>query len=194
MRVEKKSRQLKSSENFNHSVFMASHDEASTCAHVQVVPFRCQGVSTHIPIWYDCEIRHDGQVEGLNHSMVMEASSLAWARCCCSSSSTSGELPPTLLSILVSSVMTAVSSAAILRDAGASRGSRGSGERKPEEFSQFWVEEETWEMTGIWTEEEDEAAVVVEVVVLPGYTGWCWDSSSSYWTPSASSSSCTWLR
>lgn len=105
--------------------------------------------------------------------MVMEASSLAWARCC-SSWSTSGELPPTP-SIFISSVMTAVPSASILRDAGASRGSRGSGERKPEEFSQFCVEEETWEMTGIWTEEEeeeeDEAAALVEVALLPGYTG-----------------------
>lgn len=189
------SRQLKSSEDFDHGVFVSLHDGTSTCDRIQVVPFRRQGLPTHIPIWHDCKIRHGGQVEGLNHSMVMEASSLAWARCCCcSSSSTSGELPPTLLSTLVSSVMTAVSSASILRDAGASSGSRGSGERKPEEVSQFWVEEETWEMTGIWTEEEDEAMVVVEVAVLPGYTGWCWDSSSSYWTPNASSSSCTWLR
>lgn len=165
------SRQLKSSENFNPCILMVSHDEVSPCAHVQVVSFSRQGVPTHIPIWHDCKIRHDEQVEGLNHSMVIEASSLPWVCCCCcccSSSSTSGELPPTLLSILVSSVTTAVSSASILREAEASRGSRGSGERKPEEFSQFWVEEETWEMTGIWTEEVDEAAVVVEVEVLPG--------------------------
>lgn len=173
---------------------MESHDEPSTCP--------CPGYSLkpppkNIPIWHDSGIRHDGQVEGFAHSMVMEASSLARAHCCCrccSLSSTSGELPPTLLSILASSVMTTVSSASTLSDAGASRGSRGSGERKPEELSQFWVEEETWEMTGIWTEEEDEATAVVEVAPLPAYTGWCWDSSSSYWTPSASSSSCTWLR
>lgn len=171
-----------SSEIINLCVLMASH--------IQVVPFRHQIISTDIPIWHDCKIRHDGQAEDFNHSMVMEATSLAWA--CCCSSNTSGELPPTRLSILVSSVMAAVSSASILWEAGASRGSRGSGERKPEELSQFCVEEETWEMTGICTEEEDEAALVVEL--LPGYTGWCWDSSSSYWTPSASSSSCTWLR
>lgn len=125
----------------------------------------------------------------LNHSMVMEATSLVWG-CCWSSSNTSGELT-SVSSNLVSSVMTAVSSEPILREVEASR---GSGERKLEELSQFWVEEETWEMTDIWTEEEDEAAVVVAVAVLPGKSGWCWDSSSSYWTPSASSSSWTWLR
>lgn len=64
--------------------------------------------------------------------------------------------------------MGAVSSASIFGEVGASRGSRGSGDRKPEELSQFWVEEETWEMTGICTEEEDEVGVVVEVEVLPG--------------------------
>lgn len=149
---------------------------------------------TDVPIWHNCKIRHDGQTEDLNHSMVIEASSLsrAFCCCCCSSSDTSGELSPTPLSTLVSCVRAAVSSASILREAGVSKESRGSGDRKPDELSKFWVEDDTWEMTDIWTEEEVEVAVVVDV--LPGYAGWCWDSTSSYWTPRASSSSCTWLR
>lgn len=94
--------------------------------------------------------------------MVMEATSLG-----CSSPNSSGELPLTP-SLILFSVMTAVSSASVLLEVGASRGSRGSGESKPEELSQFCVEEETWEMTGIWTEEEDEAVVVAATLeVLP---------------------------
>lgn len=120
--------------------------------------------------------------------MVMEASSLLCRRRPSSGTSGGGGLPPTPLSVLVSSATSST-----LGDAWTSRGSRGPGERKPLKFSQFWVEEETWEMTGKWTEEEEEeaegAAAVEELAAPPGYTAWCWDSSSSYWTPKASSSS-----
>lgn len=149
-------------------------------------------------------------VEDLNHSMVTGGSSFAWTGC--SSSIASGELAPKLCSGLTSSVMPTVSLSAILGEAWASRGSVDSGERKPVELSQWWVEEETCEMTGSWTEEEDDG--VAPEQELPGYEAWVegrgygagaegpgygvapegWDSSRSYCTPNTSSSSCTWLR
>lgn len=124
-----------------------------------------------------------GQAEGFLHPMVMEAGSLARRhrrRRGCPPASDSRELPPpTLTSFSASFVTAGRSSASAPSAAGASRESRGSGERKPEELSQCWVEEETWEMTGIWTEEEDEAAAATAAASPTAYTGWCWDSSNS---------------
>lgn len=106
-------------------------------------------------------------LEDLNHSMVTEASSFTSSDC--SLSNATGEQAPTLCSALTSSDMPMVSLSAILGEAWASRVSADSAERKPVELSQWWVEEETCEMTVSWTEEEDDGAELEHE--LPGYEG-----------------------